>query len=180
MGRVSSLGLKLWHLLLSLGVTPDALRPCEVMVGGGHHQTYRRGWTTDPSAAEGVFTQSLWGQNVLWDSLHPGWEALGQLPLTRLKCLYRLLLFINTGAGNGNPLSILAGKVLWTERPGGLQSTGSQSRTQLWDWAIFIALPVSPVLIHIIYKKDLRATSDQTGLTQFKTDPLACWILWRS
>ena len=107
----------------------------------------------DPSAAEGVFTQSLWGQNMLWDSLHPGWEALGQLPLTRPKCLYRLLLFTNTGAGNGNPLRFLAWKVLWTERPGGLQSTGSQSHTQLWDWAIFIALPVSPVPIHIIYQK---------------------------
>ena len=29
-------------------------------------------------------------------------------------------------AGNGNPLSILAWKILWTEEPGGLQSTGSQ------------------------------------------------------
>ena len=30
------------------------------------------------------------------------------------------------GAGNGNPSSILAWKVPWTEEPGGLQSTGTQ------------------------------------------------------
>ena len=32
---------------------------------------------------------------------------------------------------NGNPLSILTGKISWTEEPSGLQSMGSQSRTQL-------------------------------------------------
>ena len=30
------------------------------------------------------------------------------------------------GEGNGNPLSILAWKVPWTEEPGGLQPTGLQ------------------------------------------------------
>ena len=30
------------------------------------------------------------------------------------------------GGGNGNPLSVLAWKIPWTEEPGGLQSTGSQ------------------------------------------------------
>ena len=30
------------------------------------------------------------------------------------------------GAGNGNPLQYLAGKIPWTEEPGGLQSMGSQ------------------------------------------------------
>ena len=38
------------------------------------------------------------------------------------------------GAGNGNPLRILAWKTPWTEEPGGLQSTGSQeSRVQVLD-----------------------------------------------
>ena len=31
------------------------------------------------------------------------------------------------GEGNGNPLNILAWKILWTEEPGGLQSMGSQT-----------------------------------------------------
>ena len=31
--------------------------------------------------------------------------------------------------------SILAGKILWIEEPGGLQSIGWQSRTWLSDWA---------------------------------------------
>ena len=31
------------------------------------------------------------------------------------------------GEGNGNPLSILAWKIPWTEESGGLQSIGSQS-----------------------------------------------------
>ena len=31
------------------------------------------------------------------------------------------------GGGNGNPLSILAWEILWTEEPGGLLSMGSQS-----------------------------------------------------
>ena len=39
------------------------------------------------------------------------------------------------GEGNGNPgngnSSILAWRIPWTEEPGGLQSRGSQSRTQL-------------------------------------------------
>ena len=30
------------------------------------------------------------------------------------------------GEGNGNPLSILAWRIPWTEEPGGLQSTGLQ------------------------------------------------------
>ena len=35
------------------------------------------------------------------------------------------------GGGHGNPLSILAWRISWTEEPGGLQSIGSQSQTQL-------------------------------------------------
>ena len=31
------------------------------------------------------------------------------------------------GGGNGNPLSVLAWKIPWTEEPGMLQSTGSQT-----------------------------------------------------
>ena len=31
------------------------------------------------------------------------------------------------GKGNGNPLSILAWKIPWTEEPGGLPSMGSQT-----------------------------------------------------
>ena len=34
------------------------------------------------------------------------------------------------GKGNGNPLSILACKIPWTEEPGGLQSKGSLSVRQ--------------------------------------------------
>ena len=34
------------------------------------------------------------------------------------------------GEGNGNPLSILAWKIPWTEESGGLQSMGSQSIRQ--------------------------------------------------
>ena len=33
------------------------------------------------------------------------------------------------GEGNGNPSSILAWRIPWTEEPGGLQSMGSQSDT---------------------------------------------------
>ena len=35
------------------------------------------------------------------------------------------------GAGNGNPLSILAWKIQWTEESGGLQAIGLQERTWL-------------------------------------------------
>ena len=35
------------------------------------------------------------------------------------------------GGGHGNPLSILAWRISWTEEPGELQSIGSQSQTQL-------------------------------------------------
>ena len=35
--------------------------------------------------------------------------------------------------GHGNPLQYSSWKIPWTEEPGGLQSMGSQSRTQLSD-----------------------------------------------
>ena len=38
---------------------------------------------------------------------------------------------ISPGVGNGNSSSILAWRILWTEEPGGLQFTGSQSQTRL-------------------------------------------------
>ena len=38
------------------------------------------------------------------------------------------------GEGNGNPLQYSAWRIPWTEEPGGLQSTGSQSRTRLGDF----------------------------------------------
>ena len=36
-----------------------------------------------------------------------------------------------TGEGHGNPSSILGWRISWTQEPGGLQSIGSQSQTQL-------------------------------------------------
>ena len=40
----------------------------------------------------------------------------------------------SSGEGNGNPHSILAWEILWTEEPGGLQSVGLQkSWTQISD-----------------------------------------------
>ena len=35
--------------------------------------------------------------------------------------------------------SILAWKILWMEKPGGLQSMGSQSQTQLSDFTFFLS-----------------------------------------
>ena len=32
----------------------------------------------------------------------------------------------STGGGNGNPLQYFAGRISWTEEPGGLQSMGFQ------------------------------------------------------
>ena len=32
----------------------------------------------------------------------------------------------SSGEGNGNPLQFLPWEILWTEKPGGLQSMGSQ------------------------------------------------------
>ena len=50
------------------------------------------------------------------------------------------------GERNGNPLSILAWEIPWTEQPGGLQSTGSQTvrhdlaATFLFDY-LFVCFP---------------------------------------
>ena len=41
----------------------------------------------------------------------------------------------SSGEGNGNTLHTLVWRIPWTEEPGGLKSTGSQSRTQLSDFA---------------------------------------------
>ena len=40
--------------------------------------------------------------------------------------------------------STLAWRIPWTEEPGGLQSTGSQSRTQLSDFTFTFTLPYAP------------------------------------
>ena len=43
--------------------------------------------------------------------------------------------------------SILAGKIPWTEKPGGLQSTGSQSQTRwsthAWTFGLFSVLAIT-------------------------------------
>ena len=46
------------------------------------------------------------------------------------------------GEGNGNPLQYLDWRILWTEEPGGLESTGLQRVGH--DWAISFSL--SPIM----------------------------------
>ena len=41
----------------------------------------------------------------------------------------------SSGGGHGNPLQYLASRIPWTEEPGRLLSTGSQSQKWLSDWA---------------------------------------------
>ena len=48
----------------------------------------------------------------------------------------------SSGRGNGNPSRILAWRILWTEEPGGLQSTGSQRVGHDWATNTF-SLPFS-------------------------------------
>ena len=50
--------------------------------------------------------------------------------------------------GNGNPLSILAWKIPWTEESGGLQSMGSQSRTRVSRAAQCCNLKISGIRNH--------------------------------
>ena len=52
------------------------------------------------------------------------------------------------GGGNGNPLSILAWKIPWTEESGGLQSMGSQSRTGVSRAAQCCNLKISGIRNH--------------------------------
>ena len=42
------------------------------------------------------------------------------------------------GGGNGNPLSVLAWRIPWMEKPGRLQSTRSQSRTRLSEFTYLL------------------------------------------
>ena len=75
--------------------------------------------------------------------LHP-WDFPGNSTGVRCHCLLPPLVtmemqikttmryhFIPSQGGNGNPSSILAWKIPWTEEPGRLQSMGSLSRTRL-------------------------------------------------
>ena len=53
------------------------------------------------------------------------------------------------GEGNGNSLSILAGRIPWTEDPGGLQPIGSQrvgqdQATNTFTFSLLAALYESP------------------------------------
>ena len=54
-----------------------------------------------------------------------------------------------TGEGNGNPLSILAWKIPWTEEPGRLQSMGSQRVRHDWATSLPLSLgkPSGPELL---------------------------------
>ena len=45
------------------------------------------------------------------------------------------------GEGNGNPLHILAWEIQWTEEPGGLQSTESQTVGHGWARVTLLTLP---------------------------------------
>ena len=56
------------------------------------------------------------------------------------------------GEGNGNPLSILAWRIPWTEEPGELLSVHgvSKSQTQLRDFH-FHSLPLSDTQQHMSY-----------------------------
>ena len=45
--------------------------------------------------------------------------------------------------------SILAGKIPWTEEPGGPQSMGSQSRTQLSVHALISLRTYSFIILHV-------------------------------
>ena len=57
------------------------------------------------------FPCSSVGKESAWSAGNPGSiPGLGRSP----------------GGGNGNPSSILAWKISWTEKPGGLQSMGLQ------------------------------------------------------
>ena len=51
------------------------------------------------------------------------------------------------GGGNGNPLSILAWEIPWTEEPGGLQFMGSQRVRQ--DWATAQSKVMIKWLVHL-------------------------------
>ena len=47
--------------------------------------------------------------------------------------------------------SILAGKIPWTEEPGGPQSMGSQSWTQLSMHALISLRTYSFIILHVLY-----------------------------
>ena len=54
--------------------------------------------------------------------------------------------------------STLAWKIPWTEEPGGLQSVGSQSRTQLSDFTLLYLLRVGDLVsaLENTFKNDLE------------------------
>ena len=61
------------------------------------------------------------------------------------------------GVGNGNPLSILAWKIPWTEEPGGLQSMKSQkSWTRLGETTMAITLRTKKEIKSILYRDHLQ------------------------
>ena len=75
----------------------------------------------DHNLKASIFWHSALGSEVKASASNPG--DLGSIPgLGR-----------SPGEGNGNHFSILAWRIPWTEKPGGLQSTGSQRVGH--DWA---------------------------------------------
>ena len=60
-------------------------------------------------------------------------EMVNNLPAMQLTCVDSLFQEDSLEKGVDTHFSILAWRIPWTEEPGGLQSMGSQSWTQLSD-----------------------------------------------
>ena len=83
---------------------------------------------TELSSFEKDVEEQIWNGHVIEFQLHNVWKRRNYGDGKRLRGFSEL-----EGREMATHSSILAWKVPWTEEPGGLQSMGSQSWTQLSD-----------------------------------------------
>ena len=77
-------------------------------------------------------------------SSFPSGSAIKNLPAMKTTWIWSLGWEDPLEEGTATHSSILAWRIPWTEDPGGLKSTGSQSRTQLKRWAGTHAKYINP------------------------------------
>ena len=80
------------------------------------------------------------------------------------------------GVGNGNPPSILAWKIPWTEGPGGLQSMGSQRVGR--DWTINPTIPQGVWRCHLIGKEEREVEREVSRSVSGKKWKVLFWTCW--
>ena len=126
--------------MLTLNMIPKHIRASHVSGATGKELNCQCRWPErhgfDPCVRK-IPWRRAWQPTAIYIFFNRGFPdvSVKNLPAMKETCIWYLSQEDPLVKGMATHSSILAWRIPWTEEPGGLQSTGSQSRTQLSDWA---------------------------------------------